>query len=94
MLEKLIVKKCKDFLENQGCVILKSHGGSFGTVFAPDLYGVCHGVSVWIEVKQPGKKPTRGQQLFLERLERAGAVAFWTDSLDGCKTKYFKLVDK
>jgi hypothetical protein len=34
-----------------------------------------------IELKQPGKKPTDDQERFLEDKRKAGAVAFWADSL-------------
>lgn len=39
-----------------------------------------------IEVKVPGARPTARQNFCIRQINDAGGVAFWTDSLEHCKT--------
>lgn len=52
----------------------KVHGGPFQQVGIPDLIGCLEGRFVAIEVKQPGKEPTKIQATILKKLAAAGAV--------------------
>ena len=52
-------------------------------VGTPDLIGcICpHGLTICIETKIRYNKPTKIQLLRLEQWSRAGAIAFWTNSM-------------
>ena len=45
----------------------------------PDLLIVFEGVTLFVEVKAPGKKPTDNQLLTLQKLHKAGAKVFVMD---------------
>lgn len=51
----------------------------------PDRIIISNGRVLFLELKQPGKKPTKLQELVLSRLRAAGCKAFWTDSKDEAK---------
>lgn len=59
-----------------GIWISKTHGSQYSRAGIPDLL-VCApgGRFVALEVKRPGKKPTKLQEIELAHLKRAGAVA-------------------
>lgn len=47
---------------------------------APDRLVLLDGGQVaFIEFKQPGKKPTRGQQAYMKALQKLGFKATWAD---------------
>ena len=48
-----------------------------------DILGSKNGRLFWLEVKQPGKKPTKRQYLTMKDWISVGAIATWTDSLVG-----------
>jgi len=52
----------------------------------PDRLFVCNGTTLYLEFKQPGKKPTPLQYKELETLAKHGACAAWTDSKDAGRT--------
>ena len=56
----------------------------------PDLLGSFppHGRMISIEVKRPGKKPTRAQVDFMERRRVEGGVAFWACSVDSALEQF------
>jgi hypothetical protein len=47
----------------------------------PDIVGCIGSRAVVIEVKRPGESPTENQRAHLRKWGRAGALAFWTDSV-------------
>lgn len=49
---------------------------SAGQKGIPDIMGIYKGVSVGIECKKPGKKPTPYQIAFMKRMVKAGGIAF------------------
>ena len=51
-----------------------------------DILCCINGRFVGIEVKVPGKKPTTRQEHNIKAINAAGGMAFWTDSLEHCKT--------
>jgi hypothetical protein len=57
---------------------------AFGNPGAPDISGIIpdFGRALYIEVKRPGNRPTAEQWAFLLHAQRAGAFAFWTDSVE------------
>ncbi len=51
-------------------------------VGSPDLVGwTSTGRFLCVEVKRPGKVPTKEQHQFLESVVRCGGIAFWADSV-------------
>lgn len=61
----------------------------FGRRGDTDLYGVVavgprRGMAVYVEVKQPGKRPTVDQVSRLMEMNIAGAIAFWVDDAEEC----------
>lgn len=48
-----------------------------------DIIGSKDGRFFWLEVKQPGRKPTDRQFLTMKSWIGSGAIATWTDSVDG-----------
>jgi hypothetical protein len=50
-----------------------------------DILGVILGVSIAIEVKRPGEKPSDVQQWWAEIHERAGGVRVWVESFEQAK---------
>ena len=53
----------------------------------PDIYHAERGRSWWIELKAPGKSPTKLQRLTLEAIQNAQVEAFWTDNLEEIKRR-------
>ena len=49
----------------------------------PDRIFIKEGVTVWLELKQPGKKPGDAQNYRIDQLDKAGANVGWSDSLLG-----------
>jgi ABC-type transporter MlaC component len=62
-------------------MIQVNHGGAFSKRGRPDLECCIRGFHVAIELKEPGKKPTKIQYDYLDRLIKAGSWAFWADSM-------------
>jgi len=49
----------------------------------PDLYCFKNGMSLWLEIKVPGKKPNSQQRQKIKHLSEHGIPARWTDSVAG-----------
>lgn len=63
-----------------------------------DILGCNDGRFFWLEVKQPGEEPTKRQYKTMRDWIKKGAVASWTDSVEGaisfaCKD-WTKLTEK
>lgn len=67
-------------------------GGGYSTIPAgfPDLLGLVapHGRALFIEVKAPGKKPTKLQMDYMALLRSRGAIAFWADSVESALAQF------
>jgi|688.fasta_scaffold33127_12 Holliday junction resolvase len=75
-LESTITKSIQVSAKARGWWVLKVAGGAFQRPGIPDLLCVKHGRAVWLEVKQPGKKPTPLQTHVIGELRNiGGAVA-------------------
>lgn len=86
--ESAIVDQLLKFLNGlPSSLFRKKHGTVMGFSGDPDLYGCLQGRMVLIEVKQMGKRPTTLQTRRLLEWERAGAVSFWTSSLEQVKER-------
>jgi len=81
-MEKQIVNKIQTYLHVQGAWVMKVHGSLFQRAGIPDLIGVLRGRFLAIEVKRPGRQPTRLQAYVLGQIQRAGGLAFVADSVD------------
>ena len=75
-LESTITKSIQVSAKARGWLVLKVAGGAFQRPGIPDLLCVKHGRAVWLEVKQPGKRPTPLQTHVIGELRSlGGAVA-------------------
>jgi hypothetical protein len=87
MREATLTAQILRYLKSRGCFAVKWHGSRWGIGGIPDIYTIVlcrygHAFPVHIEVKAPGKTPTPRQRKVMRQLHFAGAVVFWTDSLD------------
>lgn len=73
-LEKSIVASITKAATALGWMVIKIHGGPFQNKGIPDLLCLRSGYAVWLEVKQPGKKPTPIQKSMMERLMLEGGT--------------------
>ena len=95
-LSTVIIKKLNG--QSQRTVICqKCHGSAYGQPTL-DIFGSCDGRFFWLEVKQPGQKPTSRQVNTMKKWIAKGAIASWTDSVEGAMvfiySDWFKLTDK
>jgi Holliday junction resolvase len=79
MRESIIQTNIKKYLEKEGWMVIKLIQTSVNGI--PDLLCLKDGRAVFIEVKQPGKKPTDLQQYRIEKLHRAGFAAITAASV-------------
>ena len=72
MLEKDITAAILRYLRSlPECFCWKEHGGTYGTAGIPDIICCYRGRFLGLEVKQPGNKMTRLQEVTLERIRAA-----------------------
>ncbi len=97
--EAAIVKQICDYLKTLDKVHFeKRHGTPFGRVGEPDISGCIlfngfertnisfeYGQRFEIEVKRPGHKPTKRQELALAKWKAAGAAVAIIHSVDECR---------
>lgn len=67
------------------CFAWKTHGGMYGTAGIPDIIACVDGRFYAFEVKQPGGRITRLQEVTLKKLGAAGGVAVMVTSVDEVK---------
>ena len=83
--EKSIVNSIKRYLDKlPGCYVIKTHGSAYGAG-QPDILGCYQGRTLALEVKRPGRKPTKLQQAVLKKWEAAGAIAAVVTSVEEVK---------
>lgn len=86
MLEREIVAAIMRYLESlPGCFAWKTHGGMYGTAGIPDIIACINGRFCAFEVKQPGGRLTRLQEVALKKIEDAGGVAGKVTSVEDVK---------
>ena len=78
-LSAVIVEKFNQ-IHNVKCQ--KIHGTAYGKPTL-DILGSRNGLLFWLEVKQAGKKPTKRQFKTMKDWIEEGAIATWTDSVEG-----------
>lgn len=82
-MEKNIVNSVMKYLNSlPECKAEKRHGSGYGKRGEPDISACYKGQRIEIEVKQPGKKPTKLQEKRLREWGKAGAVAVWADKVE------------
>lgn len=80
MRESIIQSQIKRYLEANGWLVIKLIQTTMNGI--PDLMALKNGRTVFIECKQPGKKPTDLQQYRIEKLHKAGFPAFVAASVN------------
>lgn len=71
-LQRKIQKYLKDNLPES--VVWKNHGNQYSVMGLPDIMCIHKGKMICIEVKMPGNKPTKLQEVTLQKLKEAGAI--------------------
>ena len=85
-MEKDIVAAILQILKKRPrCFAWKTHGGMYGTAGIPDIIACMGGRFVALEVKQPGGKPTRLQEITLGKIREAGGIAAVVTSVEEAK---------
>lgn len=79
MRESIIQASIKKYLEANGWMVIKLIQTTMNGI--PDLMALKDGKTVFIEVKQPGKKPNDLQKYRIEKLQKQGFEAFCATSL-------------
>ena len=80
-LEKTITNSIIRYAKEAGLWHMKIHGGPYQTPGIPDLLIIKEGRAYFLEVKQPGKRPTKLQEQRMEDIRKRGkAVAEWVTS--------------
>lgn len=82
-MEKDIVAAILRYLKHRPrCFAWKTHGGMYGTAGIPDIIACVGGRFVALEVKQPGGKLSRLQEITLGKIRAAGGVAAMVTSVE------------
>lgn len=80
-----LVERIVKLLESENATAIKTHGSSMRQG-EPDIFCCMPylniGITVVIEVKQPGKFPRELQMARIRRWAKSGAIAFWTSDPD------------
>ena len=85
-MEKDIVAAILRYLKQKPlCFAWKTHGGMYGTAGIPDIIACMDGRFYAFEVKQPGGRLSRLQDVTLKKIEAAGGVAVMVTSVDEVK---------
>jgi hypothetical protein len=79
-IEKAIKRAC------EGCYWIKMHGSAFTRAGMPDIFIYWRNKTLAMEVKLPGKSPTRIQRVMLNRLARNGVYTGVVHSVDEAMT--------
>ena len=86
-LESAITRRIVAALQQRKWWVMKIHGGPYQMAGVPDLLCIRRGVTRWLEVKQPGKRPTPLQTRRMLEIEReAGTLCHVVCSMDEALT--------
>ena len=86
MLEKDIVNAIMRYLKSvPECFAWKTHGGIYGTAGIPDIIACVSGHFFAFEVKQPGGKLTKIQEVTIRKINEAGGNAYEVTSVERVK---------
>lgn len=78
MTESQLERKVTQWCKNRGLLTYKFVSPNNRGV--PDRIIISNGRILFLELKQPGKKPTKLQEYELERLRKAGCRVSWVDN--------------
>jgi Holliday junction resolvase len=88
MAEKRVVKDILGYLRTMdSCFAWKEHGGMYSTAGIPDIICCLKGYFIAIEVKQPGNRLTKLQEITLRDIERAGGIGMVVHSLEEVRAR-------
>lgn len=74
--EASITKSITNYLATlKGCWWVKAHASTMQGRGIPDIHATYKGRSIWLEVKQPGCRPTPIQRHNLDAITTAGGIA-------------------
>lgn len=79
MRESIIQTQIKKYLETNGWMVIKLIQTSCNGI--PDLMALKDGRVIFLEIKQPGKKPNDLQQYRIDKLNAAGFAAITATSV-------------
>lgn len=86
MLERDIVKRIKEYLNGlDETFVWKNHGGQYSAAGIPDVIGSYRGRFIGVEVKRPGKKATKLQQVVIDKIKETGGISFVATSVNDVK---------
>lgn len=83
-LERKVVEFCREYKLLTYKFSSPAHRG------VPDRIILHHGRALFLELKRPGKKPTKLQERELEELRAVGCTAHWTDSFETARNLIVK----
>lgn len=81
MLERTVEKYLVDRCKEEGIYCRKV--ASPGRRSVPDRILIYEGMVLFLELKAPGKKPSRSQEREMEAITKAGVPCDWADSREG-----------
>lgn len=87
--EGKIKKEIRDWLRKQGAYVFSPVQMGMGA-HTLDILVCLYGKFIAIEVKVPNKTPTRRQEACIAEIQRAGGIAFWCTSLEGCQEELWR----
>lgn len=82
MTEKAITNRLIKRLREDGYWVLKMRGSAWMHAGLPDVWAVKNGRLHCFEVKRPGQKPTRLQEIRMQELRDHGAVCYVVTDAD------------
>lgn len=87
MLENTLQRKIQKYLKENlpNAVVWKNHGNQYSVIGLPDIMCVYKGNLICIEVKIEGNKPTKLQEVTLNKLSKAGAITGIAYSIEDVK---------
>ena len=87
MLESTLQRKIQKYLKEKlaNAVVWKNHGNQYSVLGLPDIMCIYRGKMICIEVKIPGNKPTKLQEVTLKKMEDAGAITGVAYSVEDVK---------
>lgn len=72
--EKNFENRVKKYLKEEGCYIIKHHGGYFSKAGIPDLLVSCNGRFLGIEIKADKGKPSELQIENIKDINKSGGI--------------------
>lgn len=87
MREKAFEKQVKEYLNDQGCWVLKTWSNGIQREGVPDLLICCNGFFIGVELKNETGRPSALQLWNIEKIRAAGGIAIvlYPDQFDDFK---------